>query len=63
MKYINKCAYCSREADTKYRGEYFCNDCKKFMKRKKIESFMGKEQIVYSFGNFRVYHDILVKLK
>lgn len=63
MKYNHKCAYCSRKADNKYRGEYFCNDCKKFMRRKKVECFMGKEQIVYSFGNFRIYHDILVKLK
>ena len=63
MKYIHKCAYCSRKADAKYRGEYFCNDCKKFMRRKKVKSFLGKEQIVFSFGDFRVSHDILVKLK
>lgn len=63
MKYNNKCSYCSRKADGKYRGQYFCNDCKKFMKRKKVQSFLGKERLVFSLGKFRVYRDFPVYLK
>ena len=72
MKYLNKCAYCGRCADDKWRGEYFCNDHKKFMRRKKIESFLGKERIAGAipcsdFGDSRkvlnIYTDIPVYLK
>lgn len=63
MKYLHKCAYCSKKADGKWRGQYFCNDHKKFMRRHKVESFMGKERIVYTFDKFHIYYDIPVYLK
>ena len=69
MKYQNKCAYCNRNADNKWRGEYFCNDHKKFMRRKKIESFLGKERIAGAItcadGKkvLNIYTDIPVYLK
>ena len=69
MKYQNKCAYCSRKADSRWRGEYFCSDHKKFMRRKKIESILGKERIAgvihCSDGKkvLNIYTDIPVYLK
>ena len=63
MKYPHKCAYCSKKADEKWRGQYFCNDHKKFMRRHKVESFMGKERIVGVIDKFRIYCDIPVYLK
>ena len=70
MKFARKCAYCSRRADTRWRGEHFCNDCKKFMRRKKITAFMGKERIVGAIPGtawdpkpLLIYRDIPVYLK
>jgi len=65
MKYSHKCAYCSRKADNKFRGQHFCNDCKKFMRRKRVKSFLGKEKLVgYLPGTtLGIYRDIPVYLK
>lgn len=70
MKYLHKCAYCSRKADNKFRGQYFCNDHKKFIRRKKINAFLGKERIVGCFPGtswdpkpLPIYRDIPVYLK
>lgn len=65
MKYTNKCAYCSRKADTKWRGEHFCSDCKKFMRRKKINSFLGKEKLVCYLPGTKlgIYRDFPVYLR
>lgn len=70
MKYRNKCAYCSRKADRRWRGQYLCEDCQKFMRRKKIVGFMGKERLVMSMPLtgmpdkfLRIYRDIPVYFK
>lgn len=64
MKYQNKCAYCSRKADKKFRGEYFCNDCAKMIRRKKINAFLGKEKLVATIGpGIGIYRDYPVYLK
>ena len=64
MKYSNKCSYCSRKAERKFRGEYFCSDCLKFVKRTKLTSFHGKPRLLFNLGSgLRVYKDIPVRLK
>lgn len=65
MKYTHKCAYCSRKADSKFRGQFFCSDHKKMIRKRKINSFLGKEKLVgYLPGTqLGIYRDIPVYLK
>ncbi len=64
MKYLHKCAFCGCKADKKYRGEWFCGEHAKMMRRLKIDVFLGKERLIWTLApGVGVYRDIVVKLK
>ena len=67
MKFKHKCVTCNREAFSKTRGLYFCDDCSKeinqiFRSRKNKLTRVYGSKLVYSKGDFRIYRDIPIKI-
>ena len=62
MKFRHKCISCGKEAHKKFRGRYFCTDCKRKYRRSK-ESRVLVEKHILSIGNVGIYIDVPVKLK
>ena len=52
---------CRKLGTVKYRGYHFCEECSRYMRRKKLTRFFH-ERLVTFFG-FAAYTDDLYKLK
>ena len=64
MKYMHKCTCCHRKATgRKYKGRYFCDDCKKRVRKDKPK-YVWTDKLVYTLGpGCAIYSDYPVKLK